>query len=151
VETFVLRGKPARKGTALIVQEERVLHRLLREHALGEAWDEHNAKGSASDLFDAGNEDMAVPAVRLILFECYESPLQDSAYFRDSHGADAAEGFEFGEQSQHASWVTECPPCEGAQPVKPLTPRTGVPHVPEEVHEGECEVLELSEVGEFPS
>src|SRR5439155_25581849 len=76
---LLLIDEPAVERAPLVVEQQRILPRPLRDDALGEAGDKDDAERAAARLVRRADEHAAVPARRRLPVECDEAVVQPVA------------------------------------------------------------------------
>ena len=119
---LVLGGQARLQPRSRLVQQQRILARLLRKHALGERRNEDDLERAAAQLRRAGDEDAAVTACGRVRFERRETIREHARRFRQRDRSDAAHRPQIGKDAQHAVRPPQHARRERVEGIEPFGP-----------------------------
>jgi hypothetical protein len=123
VRTVRLKRQPGVEPLPRLVQQQRILARLLRKHPLRQGGDEHDVEAAAAELRGTAHQDPAVPAQRCVGFDGGHPIREDPRRFVERDRSDGAHRPEVREHTQDAVRPQQHARRQRLEQVQPFGPR----------------------------
>ena len=133
-----------------MVEQHRILARLLRKHALGQAGDEDDAERAAAGLVRTADEHGAVARSRRLRLQREQPIGQHISRLVERHRSDLAHRPQLGEHAQDIGAVPEHVWREILEAVEPFAPGRRRRPLGQPIDQRKCERAQVREVSQIP-
>ncbi len=146
VLAILLTDKVAAQRVPPVVEQQRILMRTLRHHALGETRNEDDFERAATRLVRRADEDAAVAPCRRLPVEHHQPLAQHVAHFLETDGADIRHRPQRCQRLENAIGTAQRGLGQRDEAIEPLTPRRAIRPCGKRIDDGQREVAEVTEI-----